>query len=412
VNDRPVISVAFDPFDETLISAPYPTYHRLRSEDPVHWNPTLRCWVLTRMEDVAAVLHDGNFVVSSPAPWLAELAARANRNYDALINLLDRGSPLLQEGSRQRQNRQTIARVLNRVALSELRPAIKTIASSLCAQFRDPEAYDAIAVFAAPFPQYVMAHLLGLPSSDVPVLDDLLARLSLIFDLATLELYDELNAKLITVLDLLKSRISAVIAAGQENGLSIFYGTAPGSHEQKLAEAATAAAFLYRIATEATIGLIGMLFRLTIEKPALIEELRARPELIPATVSEVIRLESNIQRSMRVCCATCEIGGKVIKAGEPLLLLLGAANRDPASFGDPDSLNPHRGGIVDVAFGAGRHFCSGASLAHLEGCVALEQILDLPSIQRAGPEEWYVGRTVRRLRCLPVQVKKTRSIDA
>jgi cytochrome P450 len=408
---RPVTSVAFDPFDETLISAPYPTYHRLRSEDPVHWNPTLRCWVLTRMEDVAAVLRDSNFVVNSPAPWLAELAGRANRNYDALINLLD-VPPLLQEGSRQRQNRQIIARILNRVALSELRPAIKTIASSLCAQFRDCEAYDAIAVFAAPFPQYVMAHLLGLPSSDVPVLDGLLARLSLILDPATLELYDELNAKLVIVLDLLKSRISEVIATGQENGLSIFYGSASGSHEQKLAEAAAVAAFLYRIATEATIGLIGMLFCLTIEKPALIEELRARPELIPATVSEVIRLESNIQRSIRICRATCEIGGKLIKAGEPLLLLLGAANRDPASFGDPDGLDPHRGGIVDVSFGAGRHFCSGASLAHLEGCVALEQILDLPPIQRAGPEEWYSGRTVRRLRCLPVQVKKTRSIDA
>jgi cytochrome P450 len=173
-----------------------------------------------------------------------------------------------------------------------------------------------------------------------------------------------------------------------------------------------AAAYLYRMATEGTIGLIGMLFRLMIEKPALIEELCARPELIPATVSEVIRLESNIQRLMRICRATCEIGGKVIKAGESLLLLLGAANRDPASFGDPDGLDPHRSDIVDVAFGAGRHFCSGASLARLEGCVALEQILDLPPIQRAGPEEWYPGRSVRRLRCLPVQVKKTRSIDA
>jgi cytochrome P450 len=360
------------------------------------------------MKDVMAVLHDSNFVVSSPARSFAELAARANRNYDALINLVD-ATPVFQDGSRQRQTRQIVARILNRVALSELRPAIKAIASSLCAQFRDREAYDAIAVFAVPFPEYVMAHILGLPSSDVPVLDDLLASLTLIFDTVTLELCDELNAKLVTVLDLLKSRISEVIAGGQENGLSILYSSAPGSHEQKLAEAAVATAYLYRMATEGTIGLIGMLFRLMIERPALIEELCARPELIPATVSEVIRLESNIQRLMRICRATCEIGGKVIKAGEPLLLLLGAANRDPASFADPDGLNPHRGGIVDVAFGAGRHFCSGASLARFEGCVALEQILDLPPIQRAGPEEWYPGRSVRRLRCLPVQVKKTRS---
>ena len=129
MNDRPVISVAFDPFDETLISAPYPTYHRLRSEDPVHWNPTLRCWVLTRMEDVAAVLHDSNFVATNPAQSLTELAARANRDYGPLINVL-KAILFFKEGPRHRQSRQTLAKVINRVPLRELRPAVESIASS------------------------------------------------------------------------------------------------------------------------------------------------------------------------------------------------------------------------------------------------------------------------------------------
>jgi len=404
VNDRPVISVAFDPFDKTLISVPYPTYQRLRSEDPVHWDPTLRCWVLTRMEDVAAVLRDSNFVVTNLVEPLTELAARANRDYGPLINLL-KATPILQDGPRHCQSRQTVAEVINRVPLRELRPAVENIASSLCAKFNGLAEYDAIAVFAAPFPQYVTAHLLGLPALHVPILDGLLARLTLIFDQATLTLCDELNAKVATVLQLFNSRISEAIAAGEQNGFSIFYASAPGSHEQKLAEAAAAAAFLYRVAGETSIGLIGMLFRLMIERPALIEKLRERPELIPATVSEVIRLESNIQRVVRMSRETCVIGGKVIRAGERVMLLLGAANRDPTSFREPDDLNPCRRRIADVAFSAGRHFCLGAGLAHLEGCVALEQMLHLPPIERAGPEIWYPGFTVRRLQRLPVRIK-------
>jgi cytochrome P450 len=404
VNDRPVISVAFDPFDETLISAPYPTYHRLRSEDPVHWNPTLRCWVLTRMEDVAAVLHDSNFVATNPAQSLTELAARANRDYGPLINVL-KAILFFKEGPRHRQSRQTLAKVINRVPLRDLRPAVESIASTLCAKFNGLAEYDAIAVFAAPFPQYVIAYLLGLPASDVPVLDDLLARLTLVFDQASLTLYDELNAKAATVLHLFKSRISEAIAAGEQNGFSIFYAGAPGSHEQKLAEAATSAVFLYRVGAEATIGLIGMLFRLMTERPALIEKLRECSELIPATVSEVIRLESNIQRVTRISRATCVIGGKVIRVGERVMLLLGAANRDPRSFREPDDLNSCRRSIADVAFGADRHFCLGAGLAHLEGRVALEQMLHLPPIEQAGAEIWYPGFSVRRLQRLPVRIK-------
>jgi len=309
------------------------------------------------------------------------------------------------EGPGHRQSRQTLARVMNRVPLRELRPAVESIASSLCAKFSGLAEYDAIAVFAAPFPQYVIAYLLGLPTLDVPILDGLLARLTLIFDQAALTLYDELNAKAATVLHLFKSRISEAIAAGERNGLSILYSCAPGSDEQKLAEAAASAVFLYRVGAETTIGLIGMLFRLMTERPALIEKLRECPELIPATVSEVIRLESNIQRLTRVCRETCVIGGKVIRFGERVMLLLGAANRDPTSFREPDDLSPCRRSIADVAFGAGRHFCLGAGLAHLEGRVALEQMLHLPPIEQAGPEIWYPGFSVRRLQRLCVRIK-------
>lgn len=409
--DTATPSFHFNLFDEALISAPYPTYHRLRSDDPVHWNPTMRCWVITRMRDVAAILHDSNFASGSPAQRLGELGSRANRNYDPLIRLLD-ASLLLQEGPRHRRNRQTIAKIMNRVPVRKLRPAVEAIASSLCAKIQDRKAYDAVVALAAPFPQYVMAYLLGLPAADVPVLDDLLDSLGLIFDLATLEVYDKVNTKLAVALELFRSRISEAIEARHDSGLALLYGGARGSHEQKLAEAAAVAVFLYRAGVDPITGLVGMLFRLMIERPSLLERIRIQPELLSATVSEVIRLESNIQRTIRVCREACVIGGKVIRAGERVMLLLGAANRDPAACAEPDELDPQRSRIADVAFGAGRHSCLGVNLAQLEGCVALERMLHLPPIELAGQEEWYLSRSVRRLTRLPVRVKDSARLKA
>ena len=86
------------------------------------------------------------------------------------------------------------------------------------------------------------------------------------------------------------------------------------------------------------------------------------------------------------------------------MLLLGAANRDPAAFPEPDDLRVDRRALPDVAFGEGHHFCLGASLARLEGRIALEHFLRLPPVKQAGDEEWYDGRSIRRLTRLPVRV--------
>ena len=91
------------------------------------------------------------------------------------------------------------------------------------------------------------------------------------------------------------------------------------------------------------------------------------------------------------------------------MLLLGAANRDPAAFPEPDDLRVDRRALPDVAFGEGHHFCLGASLARLEGRIALEQFLRLPPIEQAGHEKWYPGRAIRRLISLPVRVTEEHS---
>ena len=98
------------------------------------------------------------------------------------------------------------------------------------------------------------------------------------------------------------------------------------------------------------------------------------------------------------------IGGKTIQSGDRIMLLLGSANRDPAAFAAPDDLNIEQKARSHVAFGEGHHYCVGASLAQLEGRIALEHLVKLPPIERAGDEKWFAGQTIRRLTRLPVRV--------
>jgi len=282
---------------------------------------------------------------------------------------------------------------------------IERFAALLASKLSTLSDYDVIAEFADPLPQYVMAHILGLPLSDAAVLNELLARLTLVFDPVTLQICDEANHKVGEAIELLETRIVEANANSVESGLSIIYGGTEGSQTERLVEAAAIALFSFRVGSETTTGLIGLLVRALIQQPWLQQRTRENPTVGPVIVSEVLRLESNVQRLLRVSREARIIGGRKIQPGERLLLLLGAANRDPEAFVEPDTLCLNRREAPDLVFGAGNHFCLGASLARLEGEVALTQILRLPPIVQAGVEEWYLGRSIRRLIRLPVRVR-------
>lgn len=393
----------FDPFSEELIASPYARYDRLRSAAPVHWSPPLRAWVLSRMEDVQAVLNDRDFVAVEPSKIVAAFASRTGRNYDGIVRVLE-AILFFNDGPTHQEDRRTLAKIINLRPLSQLEPVMGELASFLISKLFAATEYDVISEFAEPLPQYVMADILGLPLSDVPILNGLLAKLTLTFDMPSLDVYDELNGQVMAALELLERRIEEAVARKAKTGLSIIYDGTSGSKKQRLENAAATALFAFRVGAETTIGLIGLLIRTLIQQPRLYQALRTDFSSAPALVAEVLRLESNVQRVVRVCRRSRVIGGETIKEGERVLLLLGAANRDPSAFKEPNIMNLQRGTVSDVVFGAGHHFCLGASLARLEGRIALKYFLQLPQVASAGSEEWYAARPIRRLTHLPVRV--------
>jgi cytochrome P450 len=355
------------------------------------------------MEDILAVLNDRNFVAVETSKIVGAFASRTGRNYDGIVRALN-ATLFFKDGSTHQRDRRTLSRIVNQRPLSQLESVIDKFTRLLVTKLREVAEYDAISELAEPLPQYVMAEILGLPLSDVPGLGELLAQFTLTFDIATLDLYEQLNSKVAAALDLFKQRIEEATARKAANGLSIIFDGASGPKDQRLEEAAATALFAFRVGAETTMGLIGLSIHTLINRPQLYQALRENLSLVPAFVAEVLRLESNVQRVVRVCQSSRMIGDKTIKEGERVLLLLGAANRDPFAFPEPDSLDLQRGTVPDVVFGAGHHFCLGASLARLEGRIALEHFLQLPRVSAAGDEAWYGARSIRRLTHLPVRV--------
>jgi cytochrome P450 len=390
----------FDPFARELISSPYPQYERLRSTEPIHWSPPLRSWVLTRMEDIRAVLDDTRFVAVETSKVLSDLASRSGRDYDAIICAL-KAVLFFKDGPAHRKDRRTISRIVNRTPLTQLEPVIDQFAADLASKFSAGTDFDIISEYADPLPQYVMAHILGLPQADVPVLGELLADFTLTFDIASLDVYDRLNRKVLAALSLIRLRIEEALKADPESPLAFIYSQT--SDADRLQGAAAIALFAYRVGAETTTGLIGLSIYTLLCRPDLYRAVQTDRSIIPAYVAEVLRLESNVQRVVRICNKARVFRDTTINEGDRVLLLIGAANRDPDSYSNPNDLRMRRSEEADLVFGSGHHFCIGASLARLEGRIALERFSQLPQVELAGQGDWYDGRSIRRLVKLPVR---------
>lgn len=383
----------FDPFSPDLLAEPHRAYRRLREAEPVHWSPPLKAWVLTRLEDVRAVLEDPAFEALETSSVLRELSRRTGRSFDATLRFLD-NTLFFASGEAHRQARRTVVRVMNRVPLSRLEPVLAEMADGLVDRLPAEGRFDVVAAFADPFPQMVMAHILGVPQADVPHLAASLAEASRVFDPVDLRSLDAIERGMSDASALVMARIER---APEDSGLGMIRAGA-----DTVEDAAALALFLYRVGSETTVGMLALAFRTLMDRPDVAARLSGDPSLIPLFVSEVLRLESSVQRSIRVGRAGRRIGGRDIRAGERVLLLVGAANRDPGGFSDPNALSLERR-PPDLAFGAGAHACLGIALSRLEGRVAVERFLArLPAV-RAGEEEWYAGRTIRRLTKLPVR---------
>ena len=392
--------------DSIFLDDPYPTYRALREHDPVHHMPDGSCF-LTRYDDLIEVYRDAK-------TWSSDKKIDFRPNFgDSLLYEHHTTSLVFNDPPVHTRVRKLLGPTFAPRALKVLQPRIEALVDRLLDAAAARGSIDVIDDFAAAVPVQLIGDLLGIPDDERgPLRNWSLAILGALEPVLAKEQFDagvRAVAEFKIYLKDLVVRRQRHPAHDEREILSTLIAASALAHEtdagDRLSELELLhnCIFLLNAGHETTTNLIGNSIHLLVENPDARRDLASHPELIGSAVEEFLRMESSNQLGNRRAARDVEIGGKRLPAGTYVHLCIGAANRDPAQFPDPDRLDIRRHPNRHLAFGSGIHTCAGNSLARMEGQVALQKLVArFKTIERAG-EFVRGGRArFRGFRCYPV----------
>jgi pimeloyl-[acyl-carrier protein] synthase len=386
----------FDSLPSDFLANPYHYYSRLRAEDPVHLS-SRGVWILTRYDDVSSVFRDQRF---------------GRRGFQDLLNPRPHDPPdngtvsmLFQDAPGHVRLRTLIGKAFTLSLIQSLRPRIQQIVDELLDRARDTHAIDLIAEFAFPLPLHAIAELLGIPA----IHRDLFHKWSV--DVARgieLQSVNPVMERTLMTQKAIADYFRGALAGRRQNPrddlLSRLIATEEEGDRLTEFELLDICGLLFVAGHETTVNLLGNGILALLLHPGELRRLQQEPALLPSAVEELLRYDSPVQRIARVAEADVEMGRKTIPKGAIVSAVLGAANRDPARFPEPDRLDVSRRDSRHLAFGLGDRFCLGATLARLEGQIAIGTLLRrLPKLELAPmPPAWRYSTETRGLRELQV----------
>jgi len=377
----------FDPMDAATAAQPYEAYRRLHAGGRVQYSAKRKVWILSRLDDVRAAARDDVNLSSADGPTLTRIPA------PILVSL---------DGEEHARQRRQVMPAFTKAALDSWRPIIDRLAAETVQDVLANPGCDMVQRLAIPMPVRLIAQLLGVPDTDV----------------ADFRRWSEASVQ-ITNLDL--SARGARRLAGALHGSWAMHryftrqfssGGLKGSNTilgRLLAENAAGslpdrelfyfAMLLLLAGNETTTNLLGGMFDTLAAHPEQYDLLRANPDLVPMAVEELLRYLSPAQNVHRTAVNDYRVGpdGQVtIPAGARIMLAIGAANRDPRAFDEPDAFRVDRNPTQHMTFGFGAHLCIGAQLTRMEAQAVLRELVTHVSrISVVGATQWSTNSLLR-----------------
>jgi pimeloyl-[acyl-carrier protein] synthase len=393
--------IAEVPHDHPLLvqfrEDPYPLYRYLHAAGPVQWNDVLGAWTLARYADVVASLTDARFSADRTLQGEA----------DALEGYQLAKSMLVSDPPDHTRMRALVQKAFTPRMVEQLRPRIVSIVDELLNRITERgEGFDLIADLAYPLPVVVIAELLGVPAEDRKIFEEWSALLAASLDPLVSA---DLMGRVTQARDALHAYLRGIIARRRREPRSDLISALVAVEERgdvlSEPELVVMCTLLLIAGHETTVNLIGNGMLALLQYRGQLARLRESPQLIGTAIEELLRYDSPVQLTGRIVTEPLQIGGQTIAAGDWVLPLLGAANRDPAQFPEPDQLDLARNPNPHVAFGRGIHFCLGAPLARAEGQIAIGRLVQrFPNLEPAGQPVRRDQITLRGLKALPVAV--------
>jgi len=392
----------FNPLSPDFIRDPYPTYHRMRATDPMHHSP-LGFYVASRNEDVTFTLRDKRF----GKDFIGRITRRHGPQvldepvYRSMSHWM-----LQQDPPDHTRLRGLVVKAFTAKRVDEMRPRIQAIVDETLDRIEPKGQMDLIAEYAFRLPVTVICDMLGIPDDDREQFFASSRTGGRLLDPVPLSRaeVDESNAQNLAMAEYFRKLfdlrrrqprddLTTQLVQAEEQGSKL-------SEEELTANII----LLFGAGHETTVNLIGNGLLALHRNPDQLRLLQSDPSLITNAVEEFLRYDSSVQLTGRTALEDTEVGGITIAKGEAVLSLLGAANRDPAVYPDPDKLDITRPNIRPLSFGGGIHFCLGAQLARIEAEVAINTLLRrLPDLRLEDAEHpaWRQTFVLRGLEKLP-----------
>ena len=402
----PQTALVFDPRDPDVIQRPLETLLRLQAEDPVHWSPLLKGWVLTRHEDVKAVQMNSGVTSDRLTPFFDSQQGEERAKLADLIRYLNTWV-VFKDPPDHTRLRTLLNKVVTPAVMRDLEAGIAELADGLLDRIeaRGDGRFECISEFANPLPASVIMDLLGIPREDMEALRDWSMQLQPFLGNATStgDKYETGRAGIVAMADYFRAAAEDRKARPRGDVISHFVMLQQSGQISEEELIGSCILFLFA-GHETTTNLIGNGIRALLQNPEQKAKLIADPSLAASAVEEMLRFEGPTGAVVRVVKEPFEMRGKTLRKGDRVYAMVNAANHDPEVFENAAQFDIARTPNRHLTFNHGIHFCLGAPLARAEGRIAITRLFArFPKVALASDTAEYMDTlTMRGVREMPM----------
>jgi hypothetical protein len=395
-------------FSDEILQDPYPTYARLHEEGPLHYvdvGSKWAVWSVFSHAECSSIAKDPRLSAKRARQMLLPLPLSRQSEFSELARMLSLWLIFMDPPEHTRL-RKLLNKGFSAVAVEGLRPQAEAIVDQMLKPLQHGSEIELMSEFANPMPVRIISELLGVPQALHGTFVNA-SRAIAVFRGNPNRTVEEARAAQDALIELTEFFRNTVAERRRNKGTDLISLLIDIEEEgEVLTEEelyAQCIALLFA-GHETTRNLIGNGMYTLLKNQQQSAELREKPEMIRSAVEELLRFESPVQFTARVLKEDIEVCGQHIPKGWTILCMLGAANRDPKQFKEPNQLNLNRLNNQHLAFSAGLHFCIGAQLARLEGQIAIQNLVQrFPEMKLTGPQpEWASTFGFRGLKSLQV----------
>ena len=402
------MSIDFHPGEAEFLADPFPLFRRMQDEDPAHWSPRIKSWVLTRYEDVKRVCLDKEMSSDRLRPFFAAMPGPEAAKIGDIIRYLSLWM-VFRDAPEHTRLRRLTSKVFNLKSMRDMRPNIESLTAWLLGEIGEREEFDFIAAFAGPLPALVIMDMLGVARGE-------LARVKRMSDDMALFIgssrtspgkYDVAESATREMAEFFRAMIADRRREPKRDLLSDLVGVEEDGDRLSDDELVATCILLLFAGHETTTNHIANSVRSLIAFPGELEKLRADPGLAARAGEELLRYDGPSGAQVRIVQVAHELHGKTLEAGDRVFIMLNAANRDRRAYPDPDRVDLARDGVPHLTFGFGPHLCLGFPLARLEGEIGVPAVARrFRRIELAADPEWINSMVFRGMKTMPVRVAR------